>query len=170
MNKRSLLFKVGLLLTILLVTAFPAQAKAVKTEVTGQSYFMGEIDHGVWTYPDGNVHIRGWVVFYLHEWNDPRLNGIETVVVNLNGQSALLPVSFAGPMWGTSRLENEGGYWDATWTGVRDEKGFAYIRGVAHGHAGYEGLKLIFEGSRLTPDYINDPFIWSDTIIDPRGE
>jgi hypothetical protein len=69
-------------------------------------------------------------------------------------------------MWGTSRLENEGGYWDITWTGVRDEQGFAFIRGVAHGHGGYEGLKLIFEGSRLTPDYINDPFIWTGTIID----
>lgn len=166
MNKLSLLFKVGLLLIILLATAFPAQAQAVKTEVTGKSYFTGQIDPGVWTYPDGNVHIRGWVVSYFHEWRDPRLNGVETVVVNLNGRSAPPPVFFAGPMWGTSRLENEGGYWDITWTGVRDEQGFAFIRGVAHGHGGYEGLKLIFEGSRLTPDYINDPFIWTGTIID----
>lgn len=171
MKKLSLLFKVGLLLTILLSVASSTHAQAVKTEFTGLSYFTNEIvDPGVWTYPDGNVHVRGWTVLYNDVMSDPRVSGTDTMVINFNMQSAPPPVIFTGPMWGTMRVENEGGYWEGTWTGVRDEQGFAYARAILHGHGDYEGLKAHIEATRLSPDYINDPFIFTGTIIDPQGE
>lgn len=171
MKKLSLLFKAGLFLTmlILLAAALPAQAKVVKTEFTGFAYFHHVIDEGELSNPDGNIHVRGWTELYFDDMSDPRMSGFETVVANLNFQSAPPPVFGTGPMWGTSRIENEGGYWDTTWTGVRDEQGFSYIRVVAHGHGGYEGLKAIYEGSRLSPDPTY-PWTFTGTILDPHGE
>ena len=169
MNKLSLLFKASLFLTILLAAAVPARAQAVKTEFTGVSYLAGLIDPGVETYPDGNVHVRGLTLLYFDDLSDPRVTGFDTVLVNYNMRSAPSPVVITGPMWGTMHIENEGGYWDGTWTGVRDEQGFAYLRGVVHGHGGYEGLKANYELTRLSPDP-NAPFNVTGAILDPPGE
>lgn len=169
MKKLSLLFKVGLFLTILLAATFPARAQAVKTEFTGVAYTTGLIDEGVRSYPDGNVHVRGLTLLGFDDMSDPRLTGFETIVVNYNMRSAPPPVLITGPMWGTSYLENEGGYWDITWTGERDEQGFAYLRAIGHGHGGYEGLKAHYELIRLSPDP-NAPYTVTGTIIDTQGE
>jgi hypothetical protein len=169
MKKMSLPLKVGLLLTILLASTLPAQAEAEKTEFTGLSHLAGLLDPGVETYPDGNVHVRGLTLLYFDHLSDPRVTGFDTVVVNYNMQTVSPPVLITGPMWGTLHIENEGGYWDGTWTGERDEQGFAYLRGVAHGHGGYEGLKVNYDLTRLSPDP-NDTFTITGTIIDPQGE
>jgi len=169
MKKLSFLLKVGLLLTVLLASALPAQAEAVKTEFTGSSALMGLIDPGVETHPDGNVHVRGLTLLYFDDLSDPRVSGFDTVVVNYNMRTVSPPAFITGPMWGTLHIENEGGYWDGTWTGVRDEEGFAYLRGVAHGHGGYEGLKATYDLTRLSPDP-NGSFDVTGTIIEPQGE
>lgn len=171
MKKLFMFTKVGLLLTLLLAITFPAQAQAIKTEFTGLSYFTNEIiDPGVWTYPDGNVHVRGWTVGYNDVMSDPRVSGTDTMLINFNMQSAPAPVFFSGPMWGTMRVENEGGYWEGSWTGFRDEQGFAYARATLHGHGGYEGLIAQIDATRLSPDYITEPFVFTGVIIDPHGE
>jgi hypothetical protein len=62
------------------------------------------------------------------------------------------PAFITGPMWGTFHLVNDGGSWEGTWTGERDEQGFAYIRVVGHGMGGYAGLHYEMQAQRLSPD------------------
>ena len=100
--------------------------------------------------------------------SDPRISGDETVVVNYHFSLMPEPVYVTGPMWGTSRIENKGGSWDVVWTGVRDERGFAYIHGMALGQGGYEGMKAHYTGMREDPDETL-PFEYVGYIIEPDG-
>jgi len=91
MKKLSFLLKVGLILTVLLASTLPAQAEAEKTEFTGSSVLMGLIDPGVETNPDGNIHVRGLTLLYFDDLSDPRVSGLDTVVVNYNMRTVSPP-------------------------------------------------------------------------------
>lgn len=152
MKKRILLSSV-LVMFVLVAVTVPVSANAVKTAFTGISVVAGPpISFGECTYPGGNVHCRGMILVTLDTISDPRLSGVETIVANYNFIPASAPILTTGPMWGTSQIVNDGGYWEYTWTGVRDEQGFMYMRGAAHGHGGYEGLQAFFTGVRESPD------------------
>jgi hypothetical protein len=157
MKKLFTILKFGLFLSILLMAAVPAQAKPVETEFTGVSSLVGLVDPGVETHPNDHVHVRGLTLFYLDDLSDPRVSGINTIVVNYNMRPAPAPAFLTGPMWGTLHVENQGGSWDGTWTGKRDKNGFARLNAVAHGHGGYEGLKATYVLIRKSPDP-NGPF------------
>jgi hypothetical protein len=75
-------------------------------------------------------------------------------------------VTWTGPEWGTFHIENEGGNWDGTWTGKRDENGYSIIKGVAHGSGDYAGLKGHWTFSRLSPDPAA-PFDITGWILEP---
>jgi hypothetical protein len=61
-------------------------------------------------------------------------------------------VYVTGPMWGTFRITNDGGYWKGAWVGYRDKRGYSYIDYVGTGGGGYAGLKLWLHIERLNPD------------------
>ncbi|MGC9334536.1 MAG: hypothetical protein ACP5JJ_10335, partial [Anaerolineae bacterium] len=106
-----------------------------------------------WVSEDGVLHIRGGQEAYLDEVSDARISGDVVVTLNVNFHFADPPVMVYGPMWGTLRIDNDGGYWEGSWVGERTElQGFSYIRAVMHGHGGYEGLQARAEYVRESPD------------------
>ena len=90
-------------------------------------------------------------------------------LVNYNMRTAPAPAFLTGPMWGTFVVENENGWWDGTWTGERNEQGFAIMRGLTHGHGDYEGLKAHYEIIRESPDPMATSTV-TCYIIDPKGK
>jgi hypothetical protein len=146
----TLLIAVALVALLLVGTT---SAAPPKTEFTSTETYSETLDDGVFTFPDNNnLHIRNLVEAYIDEASDPRASGESAYTINANFRLMPEPVLFTGPMWGTFRLSNDGGYWEGTWTGRRDENGFSYFHIVGHGRGGYEGLELKMDGERLTPD------------------
>jgi hypothetical protein len=165
MNKHNFLPAALLVVAAVLLVVLPAYAKAEKTEFSGSWSLETYINPGVCTYPDGNVHCRGVILQAEIDVSDPRVSGVETVVANYNLQPG--PLGFyTGPMWGTSRIENEGGYWDTVWTAFQDEQGFLYIQAVAHGHGDYDGLKMHASLASVSPDP-EIPLAVSGYVLEP---
>ncbi len=98
---------------------------------------MAYLDYGTWSYPDGNIHIRGMVELFRNTGPDPRITGYNTVTVSANWQS-----DYTGPMSGTFRFEtDEGGLWMGTWAGQMTGAGPVYS-GSADGYGMYAGMKM----------------------------
>jgi hypothetical protein len=156
--KKSILLGILLVLATLVVATEPVWAEASKIEFTGTSVVAGPpVSLGECTnYPNGNQHCRGMILVAIDTMSDPRLSGTNTVVTNYNYRLAPAPVFYTGPMWGSNQIANDAGYWDYTWTGVRDEKGFLYMWAVGHGHGAYEGLRVFLKGVRESPDPAGD--------------
>jgi hypothetical protein len=168
--KKNIVFAIlALVLLIVLLVAAPAMAKAVKTSFSGEESMAGPpLDPGTATFPGGNFHMRGLTAVYNDVTDDPRVTGQNTIVANWNFRPAPPPVIWTGPMWGTLHIENNGGAWDGTWTGMRDQNGNSIIKGVAHGSDQYAGMKGHWTFTRLTPDP-TAPFDISGWILDPPG-
>jgi hypothetical protein len=169
MKRTRLLALVVLTLLLAVVVApQPATARAIRTEITVTETWIRLIDPGVWTVlPSGNLHYRGLVYESLSEASDPRLNGICTVVRNLNW----VP-NVGGPGWGIIHVEVTpspdcpgGGVWNLTYTGMYGADGSCQLHVVGHGVSGcVEGLELT-----ATADLgVYPPF--TGTILDPHGE
>jgi len=141
-------------LAALLLSVAPAGAQAEVTEFT-QWESCTTTNAGTWTFPDGNMHVRGMILLCAETASDPRVAGSNTVVVNANwGADGL------GPMWGTWRLVNEGGVWEGTWEGFSTASGNQlHVAGMGKG--GYEGLKLWQEGGNG---------VYQGRILDPHGD
>ena len=168
MKKRKTFVWVVLTLIVMLgLSAGPVMAEPAKTDFAGTSILVDIPDWGVWTYPGGNVRVRGLVQEQAQEATDPRLSGINTTVINGNWDS-----DFSGPMWGTNRIEVDyggGGVWAGTWTGIHGAEGEAsFLRGVGRGVAG-SVLGLRFEVEVVYPAD-GGPAIVTGTILDPHGE
>ena len=168
MKKQRLLILVilALIAALALVTGSVA-AKATKTEFTGTTSFGAVIDPGVWTFPGGNVHVRGLVQTAYLVADDPRVTGTETVVANANWDA-----NTAGPVWGTSHIEVDyggGGVWEGTFTGEFYPDGSHSVRFVAHGIEGsVEGLKM--SGTVVFTADPTAPGISTGIILDPHGD
>jgi len=147
------------------LTLGSAAAAATSTPFLGTSTFVSE-SGGVPSFPDGRFHIRDFEQVSNDVVSDPRVSGTDTIIVNFNFRVVPPPVSFSGPMWGTFHVENSGGWWDGTWTGVRDENGFAFVDGVGHGGGGYEGLHGRWHFERLSPNPYA-PWSIEGVILDP---
>ena len=139
-------------LALLCLTVGPVAAGS-KTYFTGSETRVEDLDPGEDFYPDGRFHLRGAVGIFAFQADDSRLDDADNiVVVNWNFAWMPEPVYVSGPMWGSFILTNDGGYWEGSWTGLRDENGFSYFHFVGHGGGGYDGLQLRMWGERLTPD------------------
>ena len=118
--------------------------------------------------PGGNLHVRGARWVYDDATSDARFSGKNTVTIDANFRPAPVPAVWTGPVWGTFRLENAGGFWEGTWTGERDANGFFAARGVGHGGGGYAGLLVRFELQRASP-IDTAPLTITGTVLDPHG-
>jgi hypothetical protein len=98
--------------------------------------------------------------------SDPRVTGDEVITINYNMKVVDPPVYITGRMWGTFRITNEGGYWEGTFTGLRDEQGYSYIEYVGSGGGGYAGLQIRVHDERLDPDP-TALYHWTGYILDP---
>ena len=169
MNKRLIsLPTAALVLIVLSILALPVAARTIRTEYAGQEHYVSPLSPGrQWISEDGVLHIRGGQEAYRDDVDDSRLSGDVVVTLNVNFHFADPPVMVYGPMWGTIRIDNDGGYWEGTWTGERTEsQGFSYIQAVLHGHGGYEGLQARASYVRESPDP-NAPFAIQGVFIEP---
>ena len=153
----------------LLCLAVGPVAAGSKTYFTGSETWVEDLEPGESFYPDGRWHLRGGVSVFAFEADDSRLDDADNiVVVNWNFRWMDPPVYVSGPMWGTFVLTNDGGYWEGSWTGVRDENGFSYFHFVGHGGGGYDGLELRMSGERLDP-YGVEPESYQGYILETGG-
>ena len=86
---------------------------------------------GEWMFPDGNKHVRNMVQVYAVEGSDPRIIGVNTLIVNANWDADGL-----GPGWGTFHHQPQGfdGYWEGTFSAVMTTDGYvSRIRGKGYG-------------------------------------
>jgi hypothetical protein len=152
MSKRIFKLSVASLVVLVLLVA-PVAARTTQTEYGGTEDYVGPVTGGLqWVSEDGVLHIRSGEESYYDDVSDLRLSGDSLVTVNANFQFAEPPVYVYGRMWGTFRIENNGGHWEGHWVGKRTEQGFSYIRTVLHGHGGYDGLLARADYVRETPD------------------
>ena len=101
---------------------------------------------------------------------DSRVNGYEIVTLDLDMKVVDDPVVWVtGRMRGTFLITNEGGTWEGTWTGVRDERGYSFFKYVGKGEGDYAGLQIRVDSERLDPDP-TFPYSWTGYILDPHGE
>ena len=168
MKKRILILVAGLI--VLSILAAPVVAGTIQTESEGSEYYVGPVSPGrMWVSEDGVLHIRGAQEAFRDEVSDPRVSGDVLATANVNFQFAAPPVMFYGPMWGTFRIDNDGGYWEGSFVGKRTEEGFSYISGVLRGHGDYEGLQARVDYVRENPDP-TAPFSVHGIVMDPGGE
>jgi hypothetical protein len=121
--------------TLLLPGVVPVMA-AEKIEFQCTEELLEVLDYGRWTYPNGNIHIRGMIQQFNEQSSDSRMNGINTVDLNANWYA-----DFTGPMWGTFELETDDGGWEGTWAGLMTNQGPRY-NAVGDGIGDYAGMKL----------------------------
>ena len=105
------------------------------TRVTGTSE-IGAYQVGDITMVGDTIQMRDGFLTFHDDMSDPRISGLWVMTWNYDG----LGSDTVGPMWGTSRLENDGGAWEGTWSGVlyppdRDAEAGWFV-----GEGGYEGL------------------------------
>jgi hypothetical protein len=140
-----------------------ASAKTAVKQCSGTETIFKSHDPGVWTFPDGNIHVRGMVTSYVEQSNCPEVSGINTVVMNANWDA-----NFIGPMWGTNNLETsygDGGIWKGTWSGKLNSDGTMSYTGTSKGVSGsVSGLILKVHGYTYEPD---GPTYVEITIRDP---
>lgn len=170
MNKERFAFAVAGLI-LLSILAGPVAARTIWTDYEGFEYYVEPVAPGrQWVSEDGVLHVRGGQEAYRDEVSDTRISGDVVVTLNANFRFADPPVMVYGPMWGTLRIDNDGGYWEGSWVGERTElQGFSYIRAVMHGHGGYEGLQARAKYVRESPDP-SAPFAIHGEIMEPGGD
>jgi hypothetical protein len=148
-----------LLIVVLALLMAPGSvaAKATRIECTGAETLIQYLDPGVWTFSDGNIHVRGMVELYEEASTCPQLAGLNTVTMNANWDA-----NYAGPIWGTTvAVTNDGGVWETTWQGKTFADGSYAYEVVGHGVAGpVEGLHMKLSATNLG---------WTATILDPHG-
>jgi hypothetical protein len=161
MKTRKILLMGVLVLLVAILAAGPvwAQAEGNKIPISGVATIVGfDPTNMKCIYPDGREHCRGMILYYWIDVSDDRFDGEAIIEVNYNwGWDPL-----HGPQWGTFYLENDGGTWTGTWTGVKEPNGATYVKGVGHGHGGYQGLKLLMSMARKEP-----PAVVTGFIIEP---
>jgi hypothetical protein len=169
MNERpKSLMAATLVLIVLSIAVTPVAARTIRTEYEGVENYVGPLSPGrQWISDEGVLHIRGGQEAYRDEVDDPRLCGDALVTLNVNFHLANPPVMVYGRMWGTFRIDNEDGYWEGSWVGERTElEGFSYIRGILHGHGGFEGLQARVSYVRESPDP-TAPFVIHGVVMEP---
>lgn len=152
-TQKRLILTILVSLAALLLYVAPIAAQATVTKITETESCIPTNPGTTWTFPDGNIHIRGMVLQCEDVASDPRVTGSNTVMMNANWDTNSL-----GPMWGTWRLVNEGGVWEGTWEGMMTTSG-SQIHITGKGQGSYEGWKLWLDGGNGA---------YQGRILDPR--
>ena len=161
-KRMSIYLIIALLLALLAVPSL-ASAKATVKHCLGVEIFDDVISVGDWTFPDGNIHVRGRTSRYLEQMDCEETSGTNIVTMNANWDA-----NYAGPIWGTSLLTTPyalGGVWSTTWHGKTFPDGTFYYKAVGRGVSGsVEGLKIrvYAYGSMGGPTFVEV------TILDPH--
>ena len=87
---------------------------------------------------DGTAHVRGGLVQCTHASNDPRVSGTEESSFNGDGWANAAIV-----LWGTSRITNQGGTWEGTYTGANSDATGDIVIWWFKGTGEYAGLSYV---------------------------
>jgi hypothetical protein len=162
---RSLVAALLVAVTLALL-AGAAVASAASSEFSGTEYWVENLPVGTVSFPGGTFQARGLRSVYRDVVGDPRLSGTSTVRINFSFRPAPAPATWTGPLWGTFRLENAGGFWEGSWTGERDADGFLTVRAVGRGGGAYAGQHVRMQIRRPSPDP-TAPASLTGTVLDP---
>jgi len=141
-----------------LPSAATVHAQATVTEFTGTEGPCAVVYPGTWTYPDGNIHIRGLILSCTETSDTPLYGGQNTIFLdaNLRADSEAFFLGGVGPIWGTWQM----GDWAGTWEGKAVGDGAVYhADGSGTGPHGRIKLRLIGDHGAL-----------SGRILDPQGD
>lgn len=124
--------------------------------------------HATWaTDDDGTTHIRdGWWTCTVTS-NDPRVAGTARATWNAD-RWGTSETNGAMVQWGTQRIENEGGAWDANYVGVHTGPTACALFRLYNGTGDYEGLSYYqwsWETSGTTRPTLG--FIFPGTVPTP---
>ena len=148
MSKRIVLV-FAFLLTVCMAAGFQAFAgqSGKKRALTYTETLLAELDPGITTESNGNVHIRGARYLWYVQSSDSRLGGYFGSVYNAN-----LDATGTGHIWGTWFSTDDNGDpvadgWEGTWSGngydlFPDLYSNFIVKFEAHGIGDNEGLKL----------------------------
>ena len=166
-QNRMLTLVVVSLIVLTLLSVQSASARAAFIPCEGDFIPLGILDPGTWTYPGGNMHVRGMVGMYQQYMpsSDPRCSGLNTVATNANWDSYGI-----GPSWGTFHTILEAGSldgWNGTWTGMSYADGTTSIHVVGQGYGSLEG-QYVFIDIMFPSRYA--PGVASGYILDPVDE
>jgi hypothetical protein len=158
-------------LMVLTVLAAPVAAGTIRTEFEGTATYGETLDPGTEWISGGRIlHIRGMEYTYGFDTTDARISGTMESTFGANWHLVDTPPFMYGPMWGTSRIDKDAGYWEGSWVGVRTKSdGFTYAQIVLRGHGGYEGLHARMYMLRENPDPYG-PFQVHGVIMEPGGD
>jgi hypothetical protein len=163
-NKRLILVVIIAALALLAVN-MTVSARSTFKSCSGTEYLVSVIDEGVWTFPNGNIHVRGRVSQYQEQSSCPEIEGVLVSTMNANWDQ-----TFSGPMWGTSRNETSfenGGVWDCSWFGKSNPDGSYSYTAQCRGISGsVSGLRSIIEAF----GWPGQPATFTATIRDPVAE
>lgn len=139
----------------LLATTAAIQARAMITEFSGTEACIPK-SPGEWTFPDGNIQIRGMVLECIEDTTEPRMQGPNTVILNANWHAdPEAMMGGTGPMWGTWQMEN----WAGTWEGSMMADGGVY-HAQGKGTGIYTLLKVWLD---------SDHGVITGRMLDPQG-
>lgn len=166
MRKLFALFIATGLMAAVLAAPGTAVARAEFTEYTGVETWLsgGPIFDGV--DPTKPVLQLGVASVWEDVTTDARTTGVTTVSGKLTVTD---PVTFSGPMHGTSLTVVTGNGYEGTWEGTWQGKlinGVGFFKAVAHGTGDLAGLKMEAEFTGTEP---GGPVYMEGRILDPHG-
>ena len=171
MKRKSVLVWLGLVVLVaLLLVPGSAAAVATRVEFTGVEEWVAQAAEGDWTFPGGNVHVRGMTTVYQETASDWRMSGLNTSVMNANWGP-----DFAGPMYGTFENVLEasadcagGGVWQGRWTGMMNIDGSYTYDAVGRGLSGcVAGLHMSLTAFNSGTGELTT---FTGQILDPHGK
>lgn len=165
--RKSYLVILILVLALSAITTGLVSANPNRTPISGQELVRPDFIPGKEFFPDGNLYkVRNEIDYIDVISDDLWVAGLNTITFNGNFKFAPEPVFVTGRMWGTFSISNDGGYWEGTYHGVRNEQGFSYFSYVGSGGGGYDGLHIHYDIVHENPDP-STPFLFTGYISDP---
>ena len=142
-------------IAVALLIAGSAAARSSESTFDCEVVSYVTTDPGNWSFPDGNLHIRGMQQVAQSVCEDSRVVGHNYITINANWDATM-----HGPMWGTFTFESDsGGTWSGTWNGKMTSQG-SWYNAVGVGGGEFAGLKLWMD---------KDFDQLTGRILDPKG-
>jgi len=120
------------------------------TVVEGISTFISGDLGTQTTDADGTQHARGGLFTFIEDMNDPRVSGTHTVsALGMDYWGAADGDGGALVQWADERIENEGGAWIGTATGIYSTERGDIVAAWFRGTGGYAGLSYFMLADSL---------------------
>jgi hypothetical protein len=153
---------------IALAASLAAGAAPKTTPFTTVEMITGLVEQGTMFTDSESVFVLGNTMGALETATDPRVSGNAFIGVSTVRSLA----TGAGPMWGTFRIENAGGSWEAHWQGsltLDDGHLITTVLAVGVGRGGYEGLEARWDYT-ATDAPAGEPLLGTGYIIEAKGK